>query len=175
MHRLYMIALAAIGMMSLIAGMLSGTVGTPPVATGGQVAQVEAGASGSPEGWAEDEALMLKRDDTGQFRVDAMVNGASTRFLVDTGADLVAFSEADARALNLPYRDSDFAPILQTASGTGYAAPVRVDQLEVGGQVLRDVDAVVVRDLATNLLGQSVLRRLGAVELQGDSMVIRPR
>ena len=37
---------------------------------------------------------------------------------------------------------------------------------------VRNVDAVVVEGLPTNLLGQSVLRRLGKVELSGDRMVI---
>ncbi|NCU10949.1 MAG: TIGR02281 family clan AA aspartic protease, partial [Sphingomonadaceae bacterium] len=36
-------------------------------------------------------------------------------------------------------------------------------------------DAVVVKDLGTNLLGQSLLRQLGSVELKGDKMLIRVR
>lgn len=62
---------------------------------------------------------------------------------------------------------------MQTASGVGYGAPVTLDEVEVAGQRLQGVDAVVVRGLATNLLGQSVLRQLGSVELKGDKMVIR--
>ena len=38
---------------------------------------------------------------------------------------------------------------------------------------LTQVPAVVVRGLGVNLLGQSVLGKLGKVELQGDEMVIR--
>jgi predicted aspartyl protease len=36
------------------------------------------------------------------------------------------------------------------------------------------VSAVVIRGLPVNLLGQSVLRRLGSVQLSGDRMVIQP-
>jgi len=65
--------------------------------------------------------------------------------------------------------------MMQTASGVGYGAPVTIDSLEVGGQEFRGVPAVVVEGLTVNLLGQSVLRQLGKVELSGDRMVIRPR
>ena len=64
---------------------------------------------------------------------------------------------------------------MQTASGVGYGAPITLDEIEIAGQKLHDVDAVVVKDLGTNLLGQSALRRLGSVELKGDKMVIKPR
>ena len=64
---------------------------------------------------------------------------------------------------------------MQTASGVGYGAPVTLDEIEVAGMTLRNVDAVVVQGLSVNLLGQSVLRKLGGVELKGDSMVIRSR
>ena len=37
------------------------------------------------------------------------------------------------------------------------------------------VGAVVVKDLDVSLLGQSVLTRMGKIELQGDRMVIEPR
>jgi aspartyl protease family protein len=63
---------------------------------------------------------------------------------------------------------------MRTASGTGYGALVRIDRLEVAGRELHDVPAVVMQGLTTNLLGQSALKQLGKVELQGDRMVIKP-
>ena len=41
------------------------------------------------------------------------------------------------------------------------------------GKTMHEVDAVVVKGLTVNLLGQSVLRQLGGIELTGDKMVIR--
>lgn len=125
---------------------------------------------------SEDNALSLSRDPSGQFRVRAGINGGSeVEFLVDTGADLVALTEAEAESLGILPAEEEFQPSMRTASGVGYGAPVVLDEMEVAGQQLHGVDAVVVRGLATNLLGQSVLRRLGGVELQGDRMVIRPK
>ena len=118
---------------------------------------------------------MLRRDGSGQFRLVASANGSDVAFLVDTGADMVAITEAEAENLGIMLVDGDFEPMAQTASGVGYGAAVRLDELVVAGQEFRDVDAVVMRGLSTNLLGQSVLRKLGKVELRGDSMVIHRR
>lgn len=169
MHRLYIIVLGAIGVMSLLAAAFSMSqqgAGTPAAAS-------VAAREDVPNDWHETQALQIKRDSSGQFHVNAAVNGESVRFLVDTGADTVALTVDEAEALGLVY--GEMQPIMQTASGVGYGAPLRLDEIEVAGAVLQDVDAVVVQDLATNLLGQSVLRQLGAVELKGDRMVIRPR
>ena len=122
---------------------------------------------------AETNALLLRRDRSGQFHLDASVNNNTVNFLVDTGADILALTEDEAANLNLNLSPDDFQPVMQTASGVGYGAPVTLDEVEVAGTTLRNVDAVVVRGLSVNLLGQSVLRKLGGVELKGDTMVIR--
>jgi aspartyl protease family protein len=119
------------------------------------------------------DRTVIKRDSTGQFRLTGQVNGEDVRFLVDTGADVVALTIDEAEALGLDVDPSSFQPVIQTASGAGMGASVTLDRLEVGGAEFRDVHALVVEGLDTNLLGQSVLRRLGKVELSGDRMVIQ--
>jgi aspartyl protease family protein len=52
---------------------------------------------------------------------------------------------------------------------------VNIDRLELDGEEFANVHAVVVEGLQENLLGQSVLRRLGNVQLSGDRMIIRSR
>jgi len=121
------------------------------------------------------EGIAIARDATGQFHLDLAVNGTPTRFLIDTGADLVALTMADAERAGLPVDPGAFRPILRTASGEGLGAPVKLERLEVGQVELRDIDAVVVKDLDTSLLGQSVLARMGRVELSGDRMVLEPK
>lgn len=166
MIRLYIIALAALGLMCLAAVfMVPGANSAAPVAV----------VSSKPVIKAETDALMLRRDGSGQFHVDAAVNGNSVNFLVDTGADLVALTEEQAADIGLNLDPDDFQPVMQTASGVGYGAQVTLDEVEIGGASLSNVQAVVVRGLTVNLLGQSVLKQLGAVELKGDTMVIRTR
>jgi aspartyl protease family protein len=166
MNRIYAIALAAVGIMSILAAFLApGMSDTAPV----PIAAKKGAAA------HEDQILTLNRDGSGQFTLRGMVNGSEVEFLVDTGADLVALTEAEAEELGIRPADEDFQPTVQTASGVGYGAPVTIDELEVGGQVIRDVDAMVVKDLGTNLLGQSALRHFASVELKGDKMVIRAK
>ncbi|OYW16075.1 MAG: hypothetical protein B7Z39_02670 [Novosphingobium sp. 12-64-8] len=117
-------------------------------------------------------STVIERDGGGQFHVSAEVDGQEVRFLVDTGADLVALTEADAARLGLSPDPGSFQPTLRTASGTGYGAPVRLERMSVGGRDLDDVEAVVVRGLSVSLLGQSVLRQLGSVTLEGDRLLI---
>lgn len=121
------------------------------------------------------DGMTLERDPSGQFHVTASINGSQTRLLVDTGADSVALSVADAQAAGIDVNPNAFQPILRTASGQGWGTLVVLDRLELGTTELRNVGAVVVKDLDVSLLGQSVLARMGKVELQGDRMVIEPR
>ena len=166
MNRLYIFALSAVGVMSLLAAFFApaSDEATPAIAA---VAKTVADP--------ESEALLLLRDGSGQFHLTAGVNGDEVEFLVDTGADMLALTEEDAQNLGLGLSPSDFEPMMQTASGVANGAAVRLDEVEVAGVLLHDVDAVVVQGLTTNLLGQSVLRQLGGIELKGDKMVIHPR
>ncbi|MDE1915029.1 MAG: TIGR02281 family clan AA aspartic protease [Sphingomonadales bacterium] len=120
------------------------------------------------------EPKVLTRDETGQFHVNAAVNGREIRFLVDTGADLVALTPQAAQDLGLNIRPEDYKPVLRTASGPGMGAPVWLDSVELVGRQLDHQRAVVAQGVPENLLGQSVLRRLGRVELKGDTMVLAP-
>ena len=168
MIRLYIIALAAVGLMCMAAVfVVPGLDHAAPVAVASRKPVIKVKA--------ETDALLLRRDRSGQFHLEASVNNNAVKFLVDTGADVVALTEDEAANLNFNLSPGDFQPVMQTASGVGYGAPVKLDEIEVAGTTLRDVDAVVVRGLSVNLLGQSVLRQLGGVELKGDTMIIRSR
>lgn len=133
-----------------------------------------AAPAAKPVSQSPGEPMTLTRNGSGQFHLRAMVNGTDAEFLVDTGADLVSLSTAEAERLQIRVYPADFRPILRTASGTANGAKVRIDRLEINGQLLQNVDAVVVEGLGLNLLGQSALRQLGKVELQGDRMVLHP-
>ncbi|MBC2664353.1 TIGR02281 family clan AA aspartic protease [Novosphingobium flavum] len=121
------------------------------------------------------EALTLDRDASGQFHVDARVNGNLTKFLVDTGADTVALTVRDAEAAGIPVNPNAFIPILRTASGEGWGTLVKIDRIELGDTEVTNVQAIVARDLDVSLLGQTVLARMGRVELAGDRMVIEQK
>ena len=120
-----------------------------------------------------DDAMVLQRDRSGQFHIEAQVDGQAAEVLVDTGAAIVALTVDEAERLGYPVDPTSFVPMMQTASGTGNGTIVHLDRLEVAGAEFHDVDAVVLDGLAVNLLGQTVLAKLGQVSLEGDRMVIR--
>jgi len=138
-------------------------------------AQGTAAAASRPAGRFASEGIAIARGSDGQFHFEAAVNGIATRFLVDTGADTVALTTADAEAAGIAFNPNGFIPIIQTASGQGWGTMVTLDRLQMGDVELRNVGAVIVRDLPVSLLGQSVLGRMGRVEMQGDRMVIETR
>lgn len=166
MLRLLAIALSATFLMALIA-----VFAPTPDAPAGAAPRVAAAADSDDAGGAF--VTVIQRDSSGQFHATALVNGQDTRFLIDTGAAMVALTEEDAEALGLNVDPDSFVPMLQTASGPGYGARVMLDTLALGETELRGVPAVVVRGLGVNLLGQTVLGKLDKVELQGDRMVIQ--
>jgi aspartyl protease family protein len=64
--------------------------------------------------------------------------------------------------------------MVSTANGTIKAARARLDRVEVGGLVVRDVDAMVLPDeaLSENLLGLSFLSKLRRFEYANGTMVL---
>jgi aspartyl protease family protein len=171
LNRLHIISLSAVGSMSLLAAFITPHSGKKPVPAATEPSANETAAMAPSDG----REMLLKADSAGQFHIESQINGAPVSFLVDTGANMVALTEAQAADLGLMVMPDDFQPNMQTASGTGYSAPVHLDRIEIGGFELRNVEAVVVKDLEINLLGQSVLKELGSVEMKGDTMVLRPK
>ncbi len=118
------------------------------------------------------EGLAIERDPNGQFRADVLINDQPFRLLVDTGADGLVLTEADAQTLNIAPDPSTYRAVARTASGVGYGARVRIDRLEISGRDLGPTDALVVQGLGTSLLGRSVLDRIGPVTMAGDHMTV---
>lgn len=173
MNRLFFLAASAIATMLLLAQFLA-----PRSAPSGEPSSAASQASGSGKGamFAEETGdgaeIHIPRDSSGQFHLKARVNGSEEKFLIDTGADIVALTVASAEAAGLPVDPSSFQPMMQTASGEGLGARFKVDDLEISGRHFRDQEVVVMEGLSTNLLGQTILRQMGRIELKGDKMVI---
>jgi aspartyl protease family protein len=113
----------------------------------------------------------FQRGPDGHFYADAQVNGATIRFLVDTGASIVVLTPQDAQRAGIQL-GSDRS----TAMGVGgpiEVIPVTIDRIAIGGIEGRGVQAAVAEELPVSLLGQSYLSRVGSVEIRGDRMVLR--
>ena len=113
----------------------------------------------------------LRRGPDGHFYAEAQVNGATIRFMVDTGASVVVLTEADAQraGIQLPSERA----MAMGVGGPVEIVPVTLDRIAIGGIEARHVEAAVAEELPVSLLGQSYLQRVGTVEIRGDRMVLR--
>ncbi|WP_374413625.1 TIGR02281 family clan AA aspartic protease [Novosphingobium colocasiae] len=163
---LFAVALA-IGWTS--AGPSAGPDGIAAPMTAGTSSPSPAAAEG---GWLTDPAV-LERQTDGHFYVRASVNHTTTRFLVDTGASIVALTADDARAAGLSWSNDDLVPIGKGASGTVYGVPVALDSVELGGTMARSISgAIIPQGLPVSLLGQSFLSHVHSVRIEGDRMTL---
>jgi aspartyl protease family protein len=123
---------------------------------------------------ANSRSLVVPRDARGHFEVDARVEGRHLSFMVDTGASVIALTASDAARLGIHPAHSEFVAEVKTANGTVRAAPTRLNMVEIGDIVIRDVAALVLPDeaLSDNLLGLSFLSRLRRFEYADGKLVL---
>jgi aspartyl protease family protein len=116
--------------------------------------------------------LVYPVDRRGHVVLDAVVNGASVRFLVDTGASLVTLNPADARAACLDPRQLAFDERANTANGIVRMASVTLREIRLGQMSISDVSAAVIENLSVSLLGMSFLNRLQSYEMRNGKLTI---
>ena len=119
-------------------------------------------------------SLSIPRDVRGHFPTEGRIDGQRIGFMVDTGASVVALNETLRRAVR-------FAPVAQRLQGDGHnrqrhhqGGATRIAMVDIGGLIVRDVDAMVLPDeaLSENLLGLSFLSKLKRFEYANGKMVL---
>ena len=123
---------------------------------------------------ATSRSVIVPRDARGHFQIDGRIEGRKLSFMVDTGASVIALTASDAGRLGIHPAQGEFVTEVKTANGIVRAAPVRLDEVEVGDLVVRDVAALVLPDeaLSDNLLGLSFLSRLRRFEYSAGRLVL---
>ena len=115
----------------------------------------------------------LKRDDDGHFYADLHIDGRKVTMLVDTGASFIALTPADAKAAGIDWREDDAIVVGHGASGPVRGVPGVLDEVELGNHRVREVQAAVIVDgLHVSLLGQSFLRHIAAMRIEGNHMIL---
>jgi aspartyl protease family protein len=119
-------------------------------------------------------SLSIPRDGRGHFETEGRIDGQRIAFMVDTGASVVALNESSAARFGLRPSRNDYKATVATANGTIKAAPTRLPMVDIGGLIVRDVDAMVLPDeaLSENLLGLSFLSKLKRFEYADGRMVM---
>jgi aspartyl protease family protein len=119
-------------------------------------------------------SLSIPPDVRGHFQAIGRIDGQHINFMVDTGASVVALNESSAARFGLRPSRSEYNAIVTTANGTIKAARTRIAMMDVGGLIVRDVEAMVLPDeaLSENLLGLSFLSRLKRFEYANGKMLL---
>jgi aspartyl protease family protein len=118
--------------------------------------------------------LVIPRDARGHFQTEGRIDGQRIEFMVDTGASVVALNEKSAARFGFRPSRNDYNALVSTANGTIKAARTRLAMVEIGGIVVRDVDAMVLPDeaLSENLLGLSFLSKLKRFEYAKGQLIL---
>jgi aspartyl protease family protein len=132
-------------------------------------------ARAAPAAGSVPNTLVLRADRRGHFLADGTVNGAPTRFVVDSGASYVALGIDQAAAAGIGRGALRFSQRVQTANGVVMVAPVTLREVRIGQLVLTEVPAAVHDGSlgGVALLGMSFLQRLDGFEVRDGQLVLR--
>ena len=144
------------------------SVEAPPAVPGTAAPQPQQPEAMVGNGYLSQE---LVRSPDGHVYAEAQVNGAPVRFMIDTGATMVALTPDDAQRAGIQF-GSDRVTV-RGVGGPVEVIPVTIDRLAVGSLTATQIEAAVAEDLSVSLLGQSFLARVGSVQIEGDRMVLR--
>jgi aspartyl protease family protein len=122
----------------------------------GQAASV-AGSAGP----ANNDPVSLYADSAGHFLGNLTINGATLKYLVDTGATSVAMNSGDAKFAKIDYEKGEKG-LSSTANGLVPVYRVTLNTLKLGTITLNNVEAAVIEGGSPPvvLLGMSALNRL---------------
>ncbi len=114
--------------------------------------------------------IVMTADAGGHFRPAGSINGKPVRYMVDTGATLVAMGQDDALRLGVDFSQARQG-MVQTANGPVAVRVVVLDRVRVGDVEITQVGAVVMpQPMPFVLLGNSFLSRF---QMRRDNDVMR--
>lgn len=131
----------------------------------GQAASI-AGSAGP----ANNDPVSLYADSQGHFFGNLNINGASLKYVVDTGATTIAMNSGDAKFAKIDYEKGEKIT-MSTANGEVGAFLVKLNTLKIGTITLNNVETVVHEGGSPPyvLLGMSALNRL---EMKRDNSIM---
>jgi len=124
----------------------------------------------------EEKMVQAFADSRGMYHIQGSINGYTMRFLVDTGATVIAMNEVQGKRLGIDYKLSGKQIFVSTASGVSKAYGVNLDVVKIGEIKINNVQAVIIEGgFPTEvLLGMSFLGRV-QIEREGNLMRMKKR
>lgn len=124
------------------------------ITMGGAPASV--GGGGSTGGGRQ---IVIPVGSGGHFVADGQINGKTARFLVDTGATMIAMSKSEAERLGVNWKNGQRS-LVQTANGVVPTYQVTLTSVRIGDVEVFNVAAAVIQaEMPVILLGNSFLGR----------------
>ena len=139
-----------------------------------RVGDAPASVGGGEGGGAGGSRIVLPVGSGGHFFTLGQINGRTTQMMVDTGATGIGISAADADRMGINYKSG--TPMqASTANGVISGWRVKLNSVQVGDVIVRDVDAAVTSgQMPYVLLGNSFLSRFQMTRTN-DQMVLEKR
>lgn len=118
--------------------------------------------------------IVLTADAQGHFYTTGTINGASIRFVVDTGASMISLGASDAKRMGLDFAKGERG-VTMTANGQSVVSKVQLNTVRVGDVTMNNVDALILQtEMPVALLGMSFLNRMEMMR-EGDKMTLKKR
>lgn len=118
--------------------------------------------------------IVMAADTRGHFYTTGSINGATVRFLVDTGATMISLGATDARRMGLDF-NSGQKGMTQTANGQAVVSKIQLDTVRIGDVTLHNVEALIHQtEMPIALLGMSFLNRMD-MQRDGNTMTLKKR
>jgi aspartyl protease family protein len=114
-----------------------------------------------PKEDASSKVIRIPLDKDGKYVTAIKINGKTINALIDTGANTVTLSGAQAKQLKIDYSKGEAAKV-NTAGGAAKGFIVVLDEIALGGIKVKNVDATVLdgEEPNTTLLGMSFLSKV---------------
>ncbi len=137
------------------------------------LAEARAAATAAPA--THEHEIAIPADSLGQYSTDVKLNGQSVHMLIDTGASLVCISAAVAERLGIVLPSNAPHVQVRTANGIATATRVTLNSVAIGPVYIPEVQALIADRSAgeVNLVGASLLSRLGGVEQRSGYLYLR--
>ena len=121
-------------------------------------------------GPATNAPVSLYADQAGHFLGNLTINGASLKYLVDTGASSVAMNSGDAKFAKIDYEKGEKG-LSSTANGVVQVYRIKLNTLKIGSIILNNIEAAVIEGGSPPvvLLGMSALNRL---DMKRDNSIL---
>lgn len=120
-------------------------------------------------------SIQVRRDpSTGHFIMPVLMNGVSVPVIIDTGAS-ITFLSPDAAKLTGAYGRATHTRPMVGIGGAINLNMTRIDYFSVAGHEMGGFEAAISeKGLSYTLLGQSEIRKLGRIVIEGDVLTISP-